>query len=97
VVIEVERPHCAPDGTDWIAPPVVTATPLAVFITVRMADTFNVPGCLGTLGYDPWGLPFGPLPAVGDYLTGTALFVHLTQPLGRRVLFDGSGLIPGPR
>ncbi len=97
VVIEVERPSCAPDGNDWIAPPVVTATPLAVFITARMADTFNVPGCHGTLGHDPWGLPFGPLPGVGGYLTGTALVVHLTQPLGLRVLFDGSGLIPEPR
>jgi hypothetical protein len=97
VVIEVERPSCAPDGDAWIAPPVVTATPLAVFITVRMADTFNVPGCLGTLGYDPTGLPFGHLPSVGGYLTGTSLVVHLTQPLGLRVLFDGSGLVPVPR
>jgi hypothetical protein len=97
VLIEVERPYCAPDGDAWIAPPVVTSTPLAVFITVRMADTFNVPGCLGILGYDPWSLPFGPLPGVGGYLTGTSFGVHLTQPLGLRVLFDGSGLIPEQR
>ena len=86
-----------PDGSDWIAPPVVTATPLAVFITVRRADTFDVPGCLGILGHEPWGLPFGPLPGVGGYLTGTPLVVHLTQPLGLRVPFDGSGLLPEPR
>ena len=72
-------------------------TPLAVFITVRMADTFNVPGCTGTLGYDPGGLRFDRLPVVGGYLTGTALVVHLTQPLGFRALFDGSGLLPEPR
>ena len=97
VVIEVERPYCAPDGDAWIAPPVVTATPLAVFITVRMADSFNVPGCLGILGYDPGGLPFGRLPVVGGWLTGTPVVVHLTQPLGLRVLFDGSRVIPEPR
>ena len=97
VVIEVERPYCAPDGDAWIAPPVVTATPLAVFITVRMADSFNVPGCLGVLGYDPGGLSFGRLPVVGGWLTGTRVVVHLNQPLGLRVLFDGSGLIPVPR
>ena len=97
VVIEVERPSCAPDGDGWIAPPVVTSTPLAVFITVRMADTFNVPGCLGTLGYDSWGLPFGPLPGVGGYLTGTPLVVHVGVPLGLRPVLDGSGLVPEPR
>jgi hypothetical protein len=97
VVIEVERPYCAPDGDAWIAPPVVTATPLAVFITLRLADSFNVPGCHGILNRDPWGLPFGPLPGVGGWLTGTRLVVHLTQPLGLRMLFDGSGVIPVPR
>ena len=44
VRIEVERPYCAPDGHAWIATPAVTSTPLAVFITVRMADSFIVPG-----------------------------------------------------
>ena len=97
LVIEVERPSCAPEGNAWIAPPVVTSTPLAVFITVRIADTFNVPGCLGILGHDPWNLPFGPLPGVGGYLTGTPLVVPLGVPLGLRALFDGSGLIPEPR
>ena len=97
VVIEVERPYCAPDGDAWIAPPVVTATPLAMSITVRMADSFNVPGCLGVLGYDPGRLSFGRLPTVGGWLTGTRVVVHLTQPLGLRVLVDGSGLIPVPR
>ena len=97
VQVEVERPSCAPDGNAWIGEPVVTYTPLAVFITVRLADTFNVPGCLGTLGHDPWALPFGPLPGVNGYLTGTYIDVHLAQPLGFRVLFDGSGLLPEPR
>ncbi len=96
VVIEVERPYCAPDDDGWIAEPVVTSTPVAVFITLRMADTFNVPGCHGILSRDPWGLPFG-LQTVGGYLTGTPLVIHLTAPLGLRVLFDGSGLIPVPR
>ena len=92
VQIEVERPSCAPDGDSWIATPVVTYTPLAVFITIRMADTFNVPGCTGTLGYQD-----GRLPLVGEYLTGTYLDVHLTEPLLGRALFDGAGLLPEPR
>lgn len=92
VRIEVERPHCAPDGDAWIATPVVTYTPLAVFITIRMADTFNVPGCTGTPGYHD-----GRLPLVGDYLTGTYLDVHLTELLLGRALFDGAGLLPEPR
>ena len=92
VRLEVERPGCAPDGTSWIATPAVTDTPLAVFITVRMADTFNVPGCAGTLGHQD-----GLLPRVGGYLTGTYLDVQLAEPLGGRALFDGAGLIPEPR
>jgi hypothetical protein len=92
VRIEVERPSCAPDGDAWIAKPVITYAPLAVFITVRMADTFNVPGCTGTLGYHD-----GRLPTVGGYFTGTYLDVHLTEPLGGRALFDGAGLLPEPR
>jgi hypothetical protein len=92
VQVEVERPGCTPDGTSWLATPVVTYTPLAVFITVRMADTFNVPGCTGTLGYHD-----GRLPLVGGYLTGTYLDVQLTEPLRGRALFDGAGLLPEPR
>jgi hypothetical protein len=89
VPIEVERPACAPDGTSWLAMPVVTYTPLAVFITIRMADTFDASGC--SVAKD------GLLPTVGSYLTGTFVPVHLSQPLGGRVLFDGAGLFPGPR
>jgi len=92
VRVEVERPYCAPDGDAWIAPPAVSYTPVAVFITFRMADTFNVPGCTGTAGYRD-----GRLPRVGGYLTGTYLDVQLTEPLGGRALFDGSGLLPEPR
>jgi hypothetical protein len=66
VRVEVERPSCAPDGDAWIAPPAVSYTPVAVFITFRMADTFNVPGCTGRLGSQD-----GRLPRVGGYLTGT--------------------------
>jgi hypothetical protein len=89
VSIEVERPACAPDGTSWLATPVVTSTPLAVFITIRMADTFDASGC--TFAKD------GRLPTVGSYLTGTYVPVTLSQPLGGRVLFDGGGLLPEPR
>jgi hypothetical protein len=92
VQLEVERPACAPDGTAWIGPPVVTYTPLAVFITVHMADSFSVPGCTGSLGYQD-----GRLPLVGGYLTGTYVDVHLTEPLLGRALFDGAGLLPEPR
>jgi hypothetical protein len=97
VAVEVERPACAPDGDGWIALPVVTTTPLAVVITVRMADSFNVPGCHGILTGDPGGVPLGSLPNVGGYLTGTPLVVHLAAPLGFRWLVDGSGLVPEPR
>jgi len=80
----------------WPDPPepraVVSLAPLAVFITVRMADTFNVPGCAGTLGHQD-----GRLPLVGGYLTGTYIDVQLAEPLGGRALFDGAGLIPEPR
>ncbi len=92
VRIEVERPACAPDGTTWLATPIVTDTPLAVFITIRMADSFDVPGCTGTLGSSD-----GRLPLVGGYLTGTYLDVRLAEPLGGRALFDGAGLLPLPR
>ena len=92
VRVEVERPGCAPDGTGWLATPAVTYTPLAVFITVHMADTFNVPGCTGSAGHQGDRLPL-----VGNYLTGTYLDVQLTAPLGGRALFDGSGLLPEPR
>lgn len=89
VPIEVERPACAPDGTFWLAPPDVTSTPWAVVITMRMADTFDASGCATA--------DEGRLPAVGSYLTGTYLDVHLAEPLGGRVLFDGSALVPGAR
>lgn len=92
VRIEVERPACAPDGDAWIGTPVVTSTPLAVFITVRMADSFYAPGCTGSLGYEN-----GRLPTVGGYFTGTYLDVRLGEPLGIRALFDGAGLLPEPR
>ncbi len=91
VPIEVERPACAPDGTSWLSTPVVTYTPVAVFITIRMAGSFDAsgPGC--SVAGD------GPLPTVGSYLTGTFVPVHLAQPLLGRMLFDGAGLIPEPR
>jgi hypothetical protein len=95
VMVEVERPACAPAGDGWIAPPVVTETPVAVVITLRLADGFS--GCLGTLGNDPWNLPGGPLPGVSGYLMGTLLPVTLAMPLGGRLLLDGSGLLPTPR
>ena len=90
VPVEVERPACAPDGSSWLATPVVTYTPLAVFITIRMADTFDASGC-SLVGDD------GRLPTVGNYLTGSYVPVHLSEPLGGRVLFDGAGLLPEPR
>ncbi len=89
VPIEVARPACAPDGTSWLAPPVVTSTPWAVVITMRMADTFDASGCVTA--------DEGRLPAVGYYLTGTYLDVHLAEPLGGRALFDGSALVPDAR
>jgi hypothetical protein len=89
VPVEVERPACAPDGTSWLATPVVTYTPLAVFITIRMDDTFDTSRC--SIADD------GLLPTVGYYLTGTYLPVQLSEPIGGRALFDGSALLPGLR
>ena len=89
VPIEVERPACAPGGASWLATPVVTYTPLAVFITIRMAGTFDASRC--SVAKD------GLLPTIGNYLTGTYVPVLLTQPLGGRLLFDGAGLVPEPR
>ena len=91
VPIEVERPACAPDGTSWLATPIVTYTPLAVFITIRMAGPFDTSGPACSVAGD------GPLPTVGNYLTGTYVPVLLSEPLGGRVLFDGGGLLPSPR
>ena len=89
VSIEVERPACARTARPGWRRTIVTYTPLAVFITIRMADTFDASGC--SVAKD------GRLPTVGSYLTGTYVPVHLSQPLGGRVLFDGGGLLPEPR
>jgi hypothetical protein len=89
VPVEVERPGCAPDGTSWLDTPVVTYTPVAVFITIRMAEYLAASGC--SAAHD------GRLPTVGSYLTGTYVAVHLSQPLMGRMLVDGAGLIPEPR
>ena len=73
----------------WLTTPVVTYTPLAVFITIRTIGPFDAsePGC--SVADDGSGAGDGPLPAVGSYLTGTYVPVHLSPPLLGRMLFDG--------
>jgi hypothetical protein len=93
VTIEVEHPYCAPgDGTSWLAAPIVSSTPWSVTITMHMNDTPETASCSSTQAPHE-----GPLPIVGGYLTGIFVPVHLSEPLGFRMLFDGSSSPPQAR
>jgi hypothetical protein len=71
----------APEDATWLGRPAITYTPWAVFITMRTSDRFN--STRGTTR--------------GWYDTGGWVDVRLSEPLGGRALFDGSGLILVPR
>jgi hypothetical protein len=93
VTIEVEHPYCAPgDGTSWLAAPIVSSTPWSVTITMHMNDTPETANCSSTQAPHE-----GPLPIVGGYLTGIFVPVRLSEPLGFRMLFDGSSFPPQAR
>lgn len=93
VTIEVEHPACAPiDVGPWLADPIITYTPWSVTITMHMSDTADTAGCSSQQAQHD-----GPLPIVGGYLTGVFRQVHLSEPLGGRMLFDGSSFPPAAR
>lgn len=95
ILIEVDHPGCTPSsGGDWLAPAAVNYTPWSVTITMSMNETgANSPACAGR-NYDNYN---GPLPEVGDYLTGLYVPVQLSEPLGGRLLFDGASNPPAIR
>lgn len=86
LTIEVEHPGCAPiEAGPWLADPIVSSTPWSVTITMHMNDTPDTAGCSSMEGPHD-----GSLPLVGGYLTGIFVPVQLNEPLGGRMLFDGS-------
>jgi hypothetical protein len=90
VTIEVEHPGCTSmDFRDWVADPIITYTPWSVTITMHMTDATN---CSSQQTPHEGGLPL-----VGGYLTGVFYPVHLSEPLGGRMLFDGSSFPPAAR
>ncbi len=93
LTIEVEHPGCAPiEAGPWLADPIVLSTPWSVTITMHMNDTPDTAGCSSMEG-----LHDGSLPLVGGYLTGIFVPVQLNEPLGDRMLFDGSAFPPATR
>ena len=90
VQIEVEHPYCLGMGTGAsLEDPTVTYTPWSVVITMHMNETA---GCSSQQAPHQ-----GSLPLVGGYLTGLFVQVPLSEPLGGRMLFDGSSFPPGFR
>jgi len=81
IPVEVDWPTCAPDGLSWLATPVVTYT--SVTIQLRMTEAAAAACADSNI--------------VGTYLSGIYLPVHLSEPLGGRALFDGSGSPPAAR
>jgi len=93
VPIEVEHPGCAPiDAGPWLADPIVSYTPWSVTITMHMNDTADTADCSSQQAPHD-----GPLPIVGGYLTGLFYKVQLSEPLGGRMLLDGSSFPPQAR
>jgi hypothetical protein len=93
VTIEVEHPVCPPIDTDhWLADPIISYTPWAVTITMRMNDAVVSPSCSSQQAPHE-----GSLPLVGGYLTGIFYGVKLGEPLSGRSLFDGSSFPPAER
>lgn len=92
VTIEVEHPVC--DLTRpgrWLADPIVSETSWSVTITMHMSDSVD-PACKSQQTPHE-----GTLPRVGGYLTGFFYTVQLGEPLGGRMLFDGSSFPPQSR
>ncbi len=93
VTIEVEHPGCTPtDVGPWLADPIVSYTPWSVTITMHMNDTADTAGCSSQQAPHD-----GSLPLVGGYLMGIIYEVRLSEPLGGRMLLDGSSFPPQVR
>ncbi len=93
VQIEVEHPGCAPiDVGPWLADPIISYTPWSVTITMHMNDTPDTANCSSQQAPHD-----GPLPIVGGYLSGLFVPIQLGEPLGGRMLFDGSTFPPQGR
>lgn len=93
--IEVEHPGCTPSsGGNWLAPAAISYTPWSVTITMSMNELAANGPCS-----DPQFRPQSNrrLPEVGDYLMGVIIPVQLSEPLGGRLLFDGSSSLPAVR
>ena len=73
-----------PDMPDleWLDPPTITYTPVAVLITLHTSAAYRA------------ALANGPH---GTYDTGQWVEVHLSEPLGGRALLDGSSFPPASR
>lgn len=93
VTIVVEHPGCAPiDVGPWLADPIISYTPWSITITMHMNDTADTASCSSQQAQHE-----GSLPIVGGYLTGIFYPVQLGDPLGGRLLFDGSSFPPQAR
>ena len=93
VTIEVEHPGCAPiEAGPWLADPIISYTPWTVTITMHMNDTADTASCSSQQAAHE-----GRLPLVGGYFTGIFYDVQLREPLGGRMLFDGSSFPPAAR
>jgi hypothetical protein len=89
ISVEATWTICAPADPSWIAPPMITYTPLAVIITLKTTDEFGDRNKCLQSG------PHGPME--GNYLSGLYFPVQLSERLGGRALFDGSVFPPVAR
>jgi hypothetical protein len=84
VPISVDWLSCAPQDDSWLAPPAISYTPWSVTITMHTTAAFAATTTCGG-GNDVRGY-------VGIMLdVGIPVAVQLSQSLGGRPLFDGSG------
>lgn len=90
IQVEATGANCFPDDRSWQAPPMITYMPWAVIITLHTTDAFAVTHKSATPAKSG-------LPKVGCYLSGPYLTVQLSEPLGGRMLFDGSQFPPAAR
>lgn len=89
IPVEATWTICAPGDRSWIAPPMITYTPLAVIITLRTTDEFGDRNKCLKDG------PHGQME--GNYLSGLYFPVQLSERLAGRALFDGSMFPPAAR
>lgn len=90
VPISVDWLGCAPQDDSWLAPAAISYTPSSVTITMHTTDTFAATTTCGG-GNDSKGT----ISIMLD--VGIPVEVHLSEPLGKRALFDGAGSPPAAR